>query len=152
MDKQHVIQAIIDDLIKDYEDFKRASIETRGGGADAESKSDGKYDTRSTEANYLADGQARQAEAAANAAAAFKEMLGAKPSEIAGVGALVEIAFSPDDTEWFFIGPAGGGVEVEVDGQTVTVITPESPMGRKLARLKKGEEIPGLPSELQSLL
>lgn len=148
MEKPTVIQAIVDTLICDYNDFKRASIESRGGGSDAQSRSEGKYDTRSTEANYLADGQARQAEAAAKAAAAIKELLTAPARTTVGLGALIEIDFGANDREWFLIGPSGGGVEVTVGGQTITVITPESVMGKRLAGLSKGIAFPGMNATL----
>ena len=47
---------------------------TRAASNDSETKSEGKYDTRSTEENYFADGLAKKALAAAQAAKAFKDL------------------------------------------------------------------------------
>ncbi len=108
---------------------------TRAAGNDAESKAEGKYDTRSTEDNYLADGLARQAHGAAQAGAAYEDFTPPRfgPDSRIDLGALVELALS-DGTHWFFLGPAGGGIEVICDGTPITVLTPESPLGREARR------------------
>jgi transcription elongation GreA/GreB family factor len=56
------------------------------------------------------------------------------------LGALVEIEF-PGAKEWFFLAPSGGGTEVQHEGTTVTVITPESPLGSQLIGSRVGEKI-----------
>ncbi|MFZ4680981.1 MAG: hypothetical protein ACOYMS_00640, partial [Terrimicrobiaceae bacterium] len=61
MNKTLLIQAIIDVLREEFETLQTSSKRTRAAGNDAESKAEGKYDTRSTEENYLADGLAKQA-------------------------------------------------------------------------------------------
>ena len=140
MDKTAVFDAIRKTLFQEFEHLRALSKNTRSAGADAESRAEGKYDTRSTEQNYLADGQARQAHVAAQALAAFdslgvRSFLADAPIEL---GALIELEFSAGDRGWFLLGPAAGGREVEVDGTAVTVITPESPLGRQLLGLTCG--------------
>ena len=39
----------------------------------------------------------------------------------------------------YFIGPKAGGTEVVHGGQTVLVITPESPLGKQLMGQKQGD-------------
>jgi transcription elongation GreA/GreB family factor len=152
MQKTTVIQAIIDALIHEFKTFKRASIETRGGGSDNEARSEGKYDTRSTEANYLADGQARQAETARQAASAYEEFLNSPKAVKAGIGSLVHVDFGGGDAEYFLLGPAAGGMEVDVDGQTITVLTQESPLGKKLTGLTMGATVPDMKASVTALL
>ena len=140
MNKAAILKAITDALQAEFDTLHSTPQKTRAAGNDAESKAEGKYDTRSTEDNYLADGLARQAHAAAQAGAAYKDFTPPRfgPDTPIDLGALVHLAF-PDGTHWFFIGPTGGGIEVISDGIPVTVLTPESPLGRQLLGLKTGD-------------
>ena len=47
------------------------------------------------------------------------------------IGALVEVEMN-GETDCYMLLNGGGGSEVDVDGKTVTVITPESPLGKTL--------------------
>jgi hypothetical protein len=58
MDKEQIVQAILERLRVDFETHQTTSNMTRAASNDAETKSEGKYDTRATEENYLADGLA----------------------------------------------------------------------------------------------
>jgi len=74
MKKSKIIEVVLEHLRGDFERRQAAAKRTREQGNDGESKSEGKYDTRSTEENYLADGLARQALEAAAAAEAIEKM------------------------------------------------------------------------------
>jgi len=133
MNKQEIVASILDRLREEFESRSRVSKSTRDGGNDAESKAEGKYDTLAIEENYLADGLAKQALAAAKAIEEIgklplRKFTGDDPID---PGALVELEFS-GASEWFFLAPSGGGTEVCHDGTTITVITPESPLGSQL--------------------
>lgn len=149
MNKTAIVSAIVEALREEFEILQRSSKETRSAGNDAESKAEGKYDTRSIEENYLADGLARQAQGAAVAAAAYENLAVRDfgPGEEADLGALLRLKFS-DAVEWFFLGPSGGGIEVTEGGQTVTVITPESPLGRQLLGIKAGTSLSSPKAEV----
>ena len=142
MNKALLIQAIIDVLREDFANQQNSSRQVRSAGNDSESKAEGKYDTRSTEENYLADGLARQAQATAQAASAYDKFTApAFDAETPiDLGALIELSF-PDGREWFFLGPSGGGIEVTFDGHTIIVITPESPLGTQLIGRRTGDSI-----------
>ncbi|CAN5527223.1 GreA/GreB family elongation factor [soil metagenome] len=141
MNKAAIIEAIRSALREEYEIFQNSSKQTRAAGNDPESKSEGKYDTRSIEENYLADGLAKQALASAEAAVAYEklELRGFDAETPLDLGALARLEFS-DETLWFFLGPSGGGIEVQTEGKMVTVVTPESPLGSQLLGLKVGEK------------
>lgn len=133
MNKKELVALVVEALREEFESSLRSSKSTRAAGNDNESKAEGKYDTRSTEENYLADGLARQALAAAEAADAVEKTplrdFGA--SDPIDLGALMKLSF-PGETAWFFLAPAGGGIEARLGGETITVITPESPLGSQL--------------------
>ncbi|MEI6034240.1 MAG: hypothetical protein WCS65_08195 [Verrucomicrobiae bacterium] len=64
-----IVASVLGRLREEFESRSRVSKMTREGGNDAESKAEGKYDTLAIEENYLADGLAKQALAAAEAIA-----------------------------------------------------------------------------------
>jgi hypothetical protein len=140
MKKMKIIHAVVEHLRGDFERRISASQRSRQEGNDAESKSEGKYDTRSTEENYLADGLARHALEAAEAAVVIEKMplRDFQPEESVGIGALVEFHFS-HGAEFFLIAPVGGGTEVVCDGRTIVVLTPESPLGGQLMGRRAGD-------------
>lgn len=140
--KSTIIAAIRAALKKDFESFQQASQQTRQSGNDEESQPDGKYDTQSTEANYLADGQARQAEEIAQAASCFETMQARdfKSYHPIDLGALVEMEIH-QQSQWFFLAPASGGLEIKVEDLEITLITPDSPLGKQIIGHYQGEQI-----------
>ena len=153
MDKNLLVAAIRERLREQFEARQKSSRDIRAAGNDAETKAEGKYDTRSTEENYLADGLARQAQDAAEAAAAYEDF-GVRdfaPDDPIDLGAVVHLRFGPA-SEWFFLGPAGGGAEVISGGIAVTVITPESPLGAAVMGRRKGARIPAPRADVLAVL
>jgi len=152
VNKVGILKAIMDELQAEFETLRRTSKKTRAAGNDEESKAEGKYDTRSTEDNYLADGLARQAHAALQAGAGYEDFVPPVfgPDTPIDVGALVQLAF-PDETHWFFLGPAGGGTEVICEGIPITVLTPESPLGKQLMGLKAGDATASPKAKVRSV-
>ena len=66
-------------------------------------------------------------------------------------GALVELEIS-GEVEWFFLAPAGGGTEVQHEGATITVITPESPLGSQLLGSRAGGQVKVPPGRILSVI
>jgi len=98
-----------------------------------ETRQEGKYDTRSTEASYLARGQAWRV-AELRRLVAWYEAFQASPLDVVQVGALVLL--EGDDA--VFLAPVGGG-SVQVDDRTIRIVSPSSPMGAALADLEAGD-------------
>ena len=142
MKKSKIVDAVLEHLRGDFERRQAAARRTREQGNDAESKSEGKYDTRSTEGNYLADGLARQALEAAAAAEAIEKMpiRDFAAGEGIDIGALIELEFAKE-TEFFLIATSGGGTEVVWNKKTIVVLTPESPLGSQLIGRRAGERV-----------
>ena len=118
----------------------QAAMDAHAAATDPGSKAEGKYDTRSLEASYLAVGQARQVEEIAEAVRAFDAF---NPPDYAiddaiAIGALVEVDMG-GESHHFLLAPAAGGMVVEIDGLEVTLLTPESPLYRKLLGKKTGD-------------
>lgn len=144
MKKPAVIDGVISALEKEIEQGRRASREAFDAATDEDSYSDGKYDTRSLEASYLAGGQARIVKELGDALQGFKLMRSQhfiQPvSKQTGLGSLVEIE-TDGESSWYILGPGGGGLDVVVDETTVTVLTLHSPLGGKLAGKTTGDPV-----------
>jgi hypothetical protein len=153
VNKSAIVPAIVATLRADFETLRLTSQKTRAAGNDEESKSEGKYDTRSTEDNDLADGFARQARAAAQAAAAYADFLppAFPPGALIDQGALIQLAF-PTETHWFFIGPAGGGIDITIDSTPITVLTPDSPLAKQLLGLTPGQSTTSPKAKILSVI
>lgn len=140
MNKSELLEAVRAALANEFAALRNLSKQNRSAANDAESRSEGKYDTRATEENYLADGLARQALEARTALDAYADL---RPREFSDddpidLGAAIKLSF-PGETTWFFLGPAGGGTEFVFDNEPFTVITPESPIGAALIGRRAGE-------------
>ena len=133
--KERVIQSLRDKLVSELEAVESVAAATRSEVGSDETKQEGKYDTRATEASYLARGQAWRV-AELRQLVAWFSALEARPMETATVGALVEV--EGPRTELLFIAPVGGA-KVEVDGRTVRVVSTASPLGSALAGLEEGD-------------
>jgi transcription elongation GreA/GreB family factor len=105
-----------------------------------ESKPENKYDTHGQEAAYLAEGQARLAQEIQASIAFYQSFVPAtfRPGDGIAIGALVEVK-SLGRASWYFIGPRAGGFEISLDGRTVLVLSPQSPLGRQLVGKRAGE-------------
>ena len=140
MKKALLIKRIIAKLVESVENLEKAARASHEEATHESNKSESKYDTRGLEAAYLAGGQARQAKELLQAVEAY-ENFSAKhfaPEDVIDVGALVELE-ADSSVSSFFLGPKGGGVEVEQNGVEITVITPQSPLGQNLMGKKRGE-------------
>ncbi len=119
-------------------------LQARGGkhaaATDPDSKAEGKYDTRSLEASYLAAGQARQVDELAEAVRIFEAFA---PQDFSmedpiEMGALVE-ADIRGETSWLLLVPAAGGMIIEMDGQEITLLTPASALYQNLLGTRAGD-------------
>lgn len=140
--KAELLAAICAELQAQIERIEHASRENAAAVSDEENKPEGEYDTRGLEASYIAGGQAQVAVELKQALQAVRAM----PVEDwpdgrpLAVGALVRLE-AGSSRAWYFLAPAAGGVEVRNNGESVTVMTPASPLGRLLAGRLPGSAI-----------
>lgn len=141
MNKQTVLAQILQQLKAELALFTATAQATHDEATHEENKAEDKYDTRGLEASYLAIGQLKQAGEAQQAVQTF-EALNLRdfvPGEAISLGALVVL--EGKDRNSYFIGPRAGGTEIVADGQSVLVITPQSPLGRQLMGRKQGDAL-----------
>jgi hypothetical protein len=139
MPKQAFHALIVARLQSELDMLTRAAMATHAEATDEENKAEDKYDTRGLEASYLAHGQSKAAEETALALSQFQALTlrDFAAHEPISLGALVSL----DDGSRYFVGPRAGGTEIEADGVTVLVITPQSPLGHELVGKRQGEQV-----------
>ena len=140
MKKALLIKRIIAKLAESVETLEKAARASHEEATHESNKAESKYDTRGLEAAYLAGGQARQARELLQAVEAYENFTAKRfaPEEAIDLGALVELEADGVSSS-FFLGPKGGGLEVEQNGAEITVITPQSPVGQNLMGKKLGD-------------
>ena len=122
--------------------LSKAACEAHAAATDPGSKAEGKYDTRSLEASYLAAGQARQVDELAESVRIF-ETLSLPDFEMDATidaGALVEVELN-GETAFFLLVPASGGLVIVHEDQEITLLTPDSGLYRKLLDIRVGESL-----------
>jgi hypothetical protein len=142
IDKAQVLAALRERLERDFAAAVEAQRRTRGGATHEESRPENDKDTRALESSYLARGQARRVLELGGALASVSA-LELRRFEDAGPIAMTAL-IGLDDGErrsFYFMAPAGGGLEVEVGAVTIRVLTPEAPLGRVLLGQGVGSDV-----------
>ena len=133
-----VLSAFREMVREELDALERVSAVTREEVTSDETRSEGKYDTRSTEASYLARGQAWRIASLRQLAAWINALPDTPPqSAVACIGSLV--ALEGDEIEYMLLGPVGGS-KIETDGFVVRLISPDSPVGSKVVGLQPGDD------------
>ena len=142
MDKVALCQAVIAQLEAELAGLIAAANASKAEATDQDSRQEGKFDMRGQSAAYLAEGQAKLAAELAPAIAAYRNLkTDPLPSgSVAVLGAIVTLEAQKRKTV-YFIGPARGGIDIELAGTTVTVITANSPLGRQLIGKRVGDAV-----------
>ena len=144
--KQELLTKIRAELRAALDRLSRAAIEAHAAATDPGSKAEGKYDTRSLEASYLAAGQARQVDELAAAVRTFESLK--LPDfdfeDAVDAGALVEVE-QDDELSWYLLVPAAGGTVISHDGMEVTLLTPASTLYQKLIGMRRYESLEAPP-------
>ncbi|HVU36405.1 MAG TPA: transcription elongation factor [Opitutaceae bacterium] len=144
MNKALIRDAILTQLRAELEQQTAAALLARDEAISEESRPENQYDMHSQEAAYLAEGQAKLANEISQNIAQYAALpVPDLPEQAAiAIGALVEIE---GGGPLYFVGPRAGGLDVNVDGREVLVITPQSPLGRELMGKHAGDSfrLPG---------
>ena len=142
LDKPALRAAILAALREEQERQARAAADAHEEATSEESRPENKWDTHSQEAAYLAEGQSRQVQEAAEAIGLFAALpLPAfAPADPVALGALVTLD-SGGNVARYLLGPRAGGLTVATAEGEVMVLTPQSPLGRQLLGRRVGDEI-----------
>ena len=134
----HQLKEAMEALLRRHQ---QANRQASAGATDEQSRAETKWDTSGLEASYLARGHARQFTALA---LQLDELRAMEPRSFRGqpigIGALVTIELQ-GQPEYYFLLRQGGGMDVEVSLGSVTVVTPQSPLGEAMYGLLAGESL-----------
>jgi hypothetical protein len=100
-----------------------------------QTRAEGKYDTRATEASYLVAGQGQRLMELTRIEAIL-ETADAGP----GYPHLYEVE-GRNGVSWYLLLAEGGGQRAWADGAEVVVVTPQSPLGQALAGAEPGDSV-----------
>ncbi len=140
--KLHLLQQIRGELRSRLERLSKAAYEAHAAATDPGSKAEGKYDTRSLEASYLAAGQARQVDELAESVRIFETLAlpDFEADEEIDAGALVKVELA-GESSFYLLVPASGGLVIEHEGMEITLLTPASALYRNLLGMRAGESL-----------
>ena len=142
IDKTRLQQALLEKLQNELDLITRAALMAREEATHDESKATSKYETHGQEAAYLAEGQARFASELQDSIALYKTLSfpDFTDGSTVGIGALVTLE-SRGRSTLYLLGPRNGGLDIALDGQTITLITPQSPLGAQLVNARVGTTV-----------
>jgi transcription elongation GreA/GreB family factor len=141
LDKHALVQALVEELHAELDTMARLAKDAADAATHEENKPENDKDMRSTEASYLARGQAGRVSELSAAAAQLQamELRAFAPDEAVGLSALVELEANRRRTLYFVV-PAGGGRACTLGGLRVLTTTPSSPLGEAIVGLCAGED------------
>ena len=142
MAKSETFQSVLVAYAAQVERLKKAADAAHADSTSEEMKAEGKYDTRGTEAAYLAEAQVTQARKAQEGLAALQDF---SPKDFdeddeIGLGALVEVE-KGGELSYFFLLPHGGGVTMDHHGFELTVISQQAPLYEQLIGCRVGDMV-----------
>jgi len=141
-DKSKLVTALVALLEQQLDTLIRSAASARENATHEEARPENEYDTRGLEASYLAGAQAARAEQIRAEISALKQMpvRAWKKGEPVGPGALLELSDDDGKRGLYFLA-VGRGATITVDGKSVKVLTPVSPLGRELLGKSAGDSV-----------
>jgi transcription elongation GreA/GreB family factor len=142
IDKRALVARLRERIASDLQAATRAAKDAAEAATHAENKPESDKDMRSTEASYLARGQAervRELERSDNVLQ-FLVLRAWSGDEAIGVGAIA-VTEREGGRSVYFLAPAGGGMRVTIEGVEVQVVTPQSPLGQGLVGRSVGDVV-----------
>ena len=136
--KGHVVDALCAAITAELCSMESMAEMARDEATSAETKAEGKYDTRATEASYLARGQAWRIAELRKLRGWLMTEIARAPTMTEGVqtGALVRVDGAR--SEWLYVAPIGGG-KASCNGETVRIVSLASPLGAAMEGLEVGD-------------
>jgi transcription elongation GreA/GreB family factor len=142
-DKPAILASLRAELELERGRFTRRALDAAEAVTHEENRAEGDKDMRSTEASYVARGQAdrvRDIEASL-ARLASLELRAFGQGDTIAVGAMVDV--QPEGAgamTTYFLVPVAGGIRLRASGTEVLTLTTSSPLGKALIGLSLGDE------------
>jgi len=139
--KKALVEKLIASIKEEIERAMKQAKDAAEGATHADNKPEGDKDMRSTEASYIARGQAARVTETPPALARLEGM----PVKEVGDGAKIEssalvVVEHDGKGAHYLIVPAAGGRTLELQGEKVTTLAPTRPLGRAILGLTQGDD------------
>jgi transcription elongation GreA/GreB family factor len=144
--KRAILRMVTAEIDAEAAVLTRAALDAAEGATHPENKPENSKDMRSTEASYLAAGQAERARDLERAIAVLSTMAvrDFAPGDEVALSALVEVTIA-GRPQWLLVAGDGGGrrAKAHLAGSAIEVqlVTPMSPLGRALVGAFAGDEV-----------
>jgi transcription elongation GreA/GreB family factor len=137
--KTEARSALLQAIQGELDAVERVAAMAREEASSAESRQEGKYDTRATEASYLARGQAQRVTALRRLRAWFS-LPATLPDEpgVIEVGSLV--ALRREEQRCLALLVPSGGAKAELGGVPLLGISPRAPLGAAMLGLERDDD------------
>ncbi len=141
--KRAIHQRFIEQLTKELSAVTASAKSSFAAATDDAHRAEHKYDTFKLEESFLARGQAKRVGELTAALESLQALpLGDLPQgSPVQYGALIRLVAGDGSISTLLFGSAAGGETIEVDGEAITVVTPQSPLGQALAGKQAGEPL-----------
>lgn len=132
MNKKEIVGEMIARMESDLATLNASLMESYETATDEENIPRSKYETLALEASYLVQGQARRSEELEEAIGILKnfKLKDFDTSTKVDLSALVTLESEEGLRRTVLLAPVGGALKVEVAGREISLMTPQSPMGR----------------------
>jgi hypothetical protein len=142
VNKSDLVEQIRISLEQELAALTQAARAAHEAATHEESKAEDSHDTRGIELSYLAGAQANRAADLKMMLHYFRKLEPRVFSRIDAIAptSVVELSSQGRKT-LYFLAQQGGGVRVTIDGKTVQVITPASPVGDEILGRHVGDTI-----------
>jgi len=141
VDKGALLRAFIEQLTAELARAKAQAEDAAQGATHAENRAESIKDMRSTEASYVARGQAERTAKLEEALVHFSRLELREFGADDGVAltAVIDLGHRGTRSRYFLV-PLAGGERIEHEGQAIQTLTPSSPLGRAVLGLRLGDE------------
>lgn len=143
MDKQKLLQRVIETLLQREKDAKQSLETTRQAAAEAPGAMQSKSDTTKWQMSQRAGAIEKLLLETQQALSSLKRLMNDSPIITKGsVYAIIEAKNLGDDS-WakYFLLPAGGGNTYNVEGESITIINMGAPLARAFVGVVAGDEV-----------
>ena len=139
-DKQALFNRVVAQLTSDIQVAEQAVEVAIDTATHKDCLGSSKYETMGTEASYLAKGQGERLLELQRALAYFKQL---KPESSKSIQLTSWVTLEDENgkSQSLLMATDAGGLKVSYDKQTVTVITPQAPLGRALLGKQEGDDV-----------
>lgn len=140
MNKEHVLQEVINHLLAQSETIEESAEKAREASIEAPSARQSRSDTTKAEMSWLSEGLTSSSAKIRKQVESLQKV-DISPADYVREGSLARLrdkrVIAP---ETYFILPVGSGIKVESkEGERVVVVTPDSPIGAALMGRKQGD-------------